>query len=173
VGATLWFVVVGALLLGMGVTTSYIKRLPLTTAMIYAAVGYLMDPAGVSFAPLDPVDHSAVLERITELAVIVSLFTAGLKLRAPLRGSDADRRWATPVLLATVSMLVTVAAVAALGHWALGLPLGAAVLLGAILAPTDPVLASDVQVEHPEDQDRLRFSLTGEAGSTTARRSRS
>jgi NhaP-type Na+/H+ or K+/H+ antiporter len=68
------------------------------------------------------------------------------------------------VLLATVSMVVTVASVTALGVWGFGLPLGGAVLLGAILAPTDPVLASDVQVEHPEDQDRLRFALTGEAG---------
>jgi NhaP-type Na+/H+ or K+/H+ antiporter len=164
VSATLWFVVVGALLLGMGVTTTYIKRLPLTTAMIYAAVGYLMDPAGVSFAALDPVRHPHLLERITEIAVIVSLFTAGLKLRAPFHGHGADRRWVTPVLLATVSMVVTVAAVTGMGVWGLGLPVGAAVLLGAILAPTDPVLASDVQVEHPEDQDRLRFSLTGEAG---------
>ena len=161
---TLWFVVVGALLLGMGVTTSYIKRLPLTTAMIYFVVGYLMDPAGVSFAALDPVAHPELLERITEVAVLVSLFTAGLKLRAPIRAAHADGRWVTPVLLATVSMLITVAVATALGYWGLGLPLGGAVLLGAILAPTDPVLASDVQVEHPEDRDRLRFSLTGEAG---------
>ncbi len=161
---TLWFVVVGALLLGMGATTGFIKRLPLTTAMIYFVVGYAMDPAGISFAALDPVRRPHMLERIAEIAVLVSLFTAGLKLRAPFGGSLADGRWVTPVLLATVSMALTVAAVAALGFWGLGLPLGAAVLLGGVLAPTDPVLASDVQVEHPEDRDRLRFSLTGEAG---------
>lgn len=162
--ATLWFVVVGALLLATGVTTTYIKRLPLTTAIIYFAVGYAMDPAGVSFAALDPVRHPHVLERVTEVAVLVSLFTAGLKLRAPLGGPARDRRWVAPLRLATASMVLTVAAVAALGYWGLGLPLGAAVLLGGVLAPTDPVLASDVQVEHPEDQDRLRFALTGEAG---------
>jgi NhaP-type Na+/H+ or K+/H+ antiporter len=61
-------------------------------------------------------------------------------------------------------MLVTIAATAAFAYWALDLPIGAAVLLGAILAPTDPVLASDVQVSHPTDTDRLRFALTGEAG---------
>jgi NhaP-type Na+/H+ or K+/H+ antiporter len=54
--------------------------------------------------------------------------------------------------------------VAALGVWGLGLPLGAAVLLGAVLAPTDPVLASEVAVENARDRDRLRFALTGEAG---------
>ena len=161
---TMWFVVVGALLLGMGVTTGFIKRLPLTTAMIYFVVGYAMDPAGLSFAALDPVRHPHVLERVTEVAVLISLFTAGLKLRAPFGGGGQDRRWTTPLRLATTSMVLTVAVVAALAYWGLGLPLGAAVLLGGILAPTDPVLASDVQVEHPEDRDRLRFSLTGEAG---------
>jgi NhaP-type Na+/H+ or K+/H+ antiporter len=75
-----------------------------------------------------------------------------------------DRRWRVPVQLATLSMLLTVAAVAALGVYVLKLPLGAAVLLGAILAPTDPVLASDVQVANPGDRDRLRFGLTGEGG---------
>jgi NhaP-type Na+/H+ or K+/H+ antiporter len=61
-------------------------------------------------------------------------------------------------------MGVTVALVAGVGVLALGLPLGAAILLGGILAPTDPVLASDVQVANPDDRDRLRFALTGEAG---------
>jgi NhaP-type Na+/H+ or K+/H+ antiporter len=73
-------------------------------------------------------------------------------------------RWRTPVLLATVSMTITVAMVAALAYFALDLPLGAAVLLGAILAPTDPVLATDVQIRHPGDRDQLRFNLTCEAG---------
>ena len=66
--------------------------------------------------------------------------------------------------LATVSMFVTVALIAAVGMLGLGLRSGAAVLLGAILAPTDPVLASDVQLAHPHDHDRLRFTLTGEGG---------
>jgi NhaP-type Na+/H+ or K+/H+ antiporter len=61
-------------------------------------------------------------------------------------------------------MSITVGLVALVGVYALGLPLGAAVLLGAILAPTDPVLASEVQLESARDSDRLRFSITGEAG---------
>ena len=60
-------------------------------------------------------------------------------------------------------MTLTVALLTGVGVCLLGLPLGAAVLLGAILAPTDPVLASDVQVEHPFDSNPLRFSRTGEA----------
>ena len=61
-------------------------------------------------------------------------------------------------------MLATIGAVTAVAYWLLKLPLGAAVLLGAILAPTDPVLASEVQVDEPSDRDRLRFGLTGEGG---------
>jgi NhaP-type Na+/H+ or K+/H+ antiporter len=68
------------------------------------------------------------------------------------------------MLLATVSMGLTVAMVAAFAYLVLGLPLGAGVLLGAILAPTDPVLATDVQIRHPGDRDQLRFTLTCEAG---------
>src|SRR3990167_7688025 len=73
-------------------------------------------------------------------------------------------RWRTPILLATVSMAVAVALVAAFACYVLGLPLGAGVLLGAIVAPTDPVLATDVQIRHPGDRDQLRFTLTCEAG---------
>ncbi|HEY0094044.1 MAG TPA: cation:proton antiporter, partial [Archangium sp.] len=101
-----------------------------------------------------------LLETLTEVAVIISLFTTGLKLRAPLRAP----RWRIAVRLAGVGMVVTVGLVTAAGVWLLGLPLGAAVLLGAVLAPTDPVLASDVQMEHPFQRDTLRFGLTGEAG---------
>jgi NhaP-type Na+/H+ or K+/H+ antiporter len=104
--------------------------------------------------------NAVLLERLTEVAVLVSLFTCGMKLEFRWR----DGRWRIPVQLATVSMVLTVAAVTALGVYLLNLPLGAAVLLGAILAPTDPVLASDVQVSNPGDRDRLRFGLTGEGG---------
>jgi NhaP-type Na+/H+ or K+/H+ antiporter len=61
-------------------------------------------------------------------------------------------------------MAVSVGMVAAFAYYLLGLPLGAGVLLGAILAPTDPVLATDVQIRHPGDRDQLRFTLTCEAG---------
>jgi NhaP-type Na+/H+ or K+/H+ antiporter len=160
VTGALWFVVVGVLLVGMAAASTVLKRLPLTTAMLYLAAGVALGPLGVGLIRLDPLRHSALLERLAEVAVLVSLFGAGLKLRTAL----SDARWQLPARLATLSMVVTVGLVAAAGVYGLGLPLGAAVLLGAVLAPTDPVLASDVQVAHPTDQDRLRFALTGEAG---------
>jgi NhaP-type Na+/H+ or K+/H+ antiporter len=155
-----WFIVIGTLLVGMALAGSVLKRLPLTTAMLYLAVGMALGPALFGMIQLDPLDDSALLERITEVAVIISLFTAGLKLRTGF----TDVGWHLPLRLAVVSMILTVGMVTLVSMVVLQLPLGAAVLLGAILAPTDPVLASDVQVEKPGDQDRLRFSLTGEAG---------
>lgn len=156
----LWYLVLGALLVSIALISSMVKRLPLTTTMLYLGVGVLMGPLVFKVAQFDPLENAIWLERFSELAVIVSLFTAGLKLRAPLR----EKKWLVPVRLAFVSMTLTVGLVTLVGVWLLGLPLGAAVLLGAILAPTDPVLASDVQLESPADRDRLRFSLTGEAG---------
>jgi sodium/hydrogen antiporter len=152
--------VVGALLITMAVTASVLKRLPLTSSMFYLGAGLALGPAGIAMLRLDVIRDAVFLERVTEIAVIVSLFTAGLKLRLPLR----DRRWRPPLLLATVGMVITVGGIATVGLWGLGLPLGAAVLLGAVLAPTDPVLASDVQVEGAEDGETMRFGLTGEAG---------
>jgi len=107
-----------------------------------------------------PRQHSMMLERMAEVVVLLSLFTAGLKLSPGLR----DRSWALPVRLAVISMVVTVGLIALAAWMLLDLPVGACVLLGAILAPTDPVLASEVQVHKPGDQDRLRFALTGEGG---------
>ena len=98
-----------------------------------------------------------VPDKAAEVAVLISLFAVGLKLGLPL----SNKAWQMPLRLAVISMMLTIAMVAVVGM-ALGLSLGAAILLGAILAPTDPVLASDVQVIEANDRDRLRFSLSGE-----------
>jgi hypothetical protein len=157
---TLWCIVVGVLLIAMTIGGSFVARLPLSAAMLYLAVGYAIGPAGLGLMDLAPLNDAMLLERLTEIALLISLFTVGMKLELPLD----DKRWRIPVQLASVSMLVTVGAITALGVFVMGLPLGAAVLLGAILAPTDPVLASDVQVADPGDRDQLRFGLTGEGG---------
>src|SRR4029077_1668230 len=132
----------------------------LSEAMIYLAAGTALGPLGLRFLFVDPEAHSELLERAAEIAVIISLFTTGLKLRVPLR----DPQWWVPLCLASGSMVLTVGMITLVAIFGLGLPLGAAVLLGAILAPTDPVLASGVQLENIRDRNRLRFSLTGEAG---------
>ena len=157
---TLWFIVAGVLLIGMALAGSALRRAPLTAAMFYLATGAALGPWGAGLLDINAVADASLLERVSEIAVIISLFTAGLKLRLPV----SDRRWRAPVFLAAVAMVLTIAGVAAVGVAFLALPLGAAVLLGAVLAPTDPVLASDVQVSHEHDAEPVRFSLTGEAG---------
>jgi NhaP-type Na+/H+ or K+/H+ antiporter len=119
-----------------------------------------VSPLGLELLRISPLSHSHLLERLAELVVLLSLFTAGLKLSPGL----TDRRWSLPVRLALNSMVVTVGLITLAAWLFLDLPLGACVLLGAILAPTDPVLASEVQLHRPGDQDKLRFALTGEGG---------
>ena len=158
----LWFVIAGLLLTLMALAASLLKRLPLSASLLYLATGLLVGPLGLGMLTLDPLGEGEVevIERLSEIVVVLSLFAAGLKMRV----SFHDSRWRMPLLLAFVSMTLTVALITGVGVFLLGLPLGGAVLLGAVLAPTDPVLASDVQLEDPEDGDRLRFALTGEAG---------
>lgn len=155
-----WFLLVGSLLLARGLTSSLLQRLPVTPAIVYLAVGLLVGPTVLDLFHFNPLKESALLEALTEVVVLISLFSAGIKMPVPV----SLARWRTPILLATVSMAVSVGMVAAFAHYFLGLPLGAGILLGAILAPTDPVLATDVQIRHPGDRDQLRFTLTCEAG---------
>ncbi len=155
-----WFLLVGGLLLARGLTSSLLTRLPVTPAIIYLLVGLLVGPTVLNVFHFNPLKQSALLEVLTEVAVLISLFSAGVKMPVPV----SFARWRTPLLLASVSMAVSVGMVAAFAYYLLGLPLGAGVLLGAILAPTDPVLATDVQIRHPGDRDQLRFTLTCEAG---------
>lgn len=154
---SVWALIIGALLTTAALSGTLLKRLPLSITIFYLAAGYALGPGGVGMILIDPLKHTVLLERLAEAAVLISLFAVGLKLGLPLSNSA----WHLPLRLAVISMVLTILLVAVLGV-VLGLPLGAAILVGAILAPTDPVLASDVQVVEVNDRDRLRFSLSGE-----------
>jgi len=106
--------------------------------MLYLGVGVAIGTPGLRLLAADPLQYSEVLERIAEVAVLISLFASGVKSSGSLR----DTRWALPLQIATLSMIATIAMVALLAHWLLGLAPGAASLLGAILAPTDPPFRS-------------------------------
>ena len=155
-----WALFLGMLLLAMVFVGTLLSRLPLTGAMVYLLLGWLLGPAALGVMEPDPLRHAAGLERLAEVALLISLFAVGLRLGVPLR----DSRWRLPLRLAFMSLAAMVALVAALGVGVLGLSLGTAVLLGAILAPTDPVLAAGVQSQPGADPDRLGFSLAGEGG---------
>ena len=157
---TWWFVGAGFLLIATQLGSVTIARLPLSMAIVYLAVGWAIGPNGFGWLTINPLLQSDSLETLCEVAVLVSLFVTGSSVGSTLR----RRHWSAPIRLATVAMVATIALLSAFGYWVLGFSAGAAVLLAAVLAPTDPVLAGDVQVVHQEDRDRLRFGLTGEGG---------
>jgi sodium/hydrogen antiporter len=153
-----WSLFFGVLLITLVLAGTLLGRLPLSSAMIYLGLGYALGPGGLNLIAPDPVRHAALLELLAELAVLISLFAVGLQLGVPMR----DRRWGLPLRLAFPSMAITVGLITVVGVLGLDLSLGAAVLLGGILAPTDPVLASGVQSEPGTRPDQVRFSLAGE-----------
>jgi len=150
--------VIGLLLLLVTLGSGWIARWPLSYAQIYLVVGIILGPYGFHLIQLRP--GAEFLERLTEFVVIVSVFSCGLKMNRPL----TLRAWNSTARLIGFLMPISIFAIAAVGHWLLGLGWGAAILLGAILAPTDPVLASDVQLTNIKDKDELRFALTSEGG---------
>jgi NhaP-type Na+/H+ or K+/H+ antiporter len=139
-----------------------LKKLPLSLPIVCIAIGAVL----FRFVPLPifpaPMQYPHFVERFTEFVVIIALMGAGLKLDRVFSWS----RWAITWRLLGPTMLLTIAAITGIGVWLLGLPLPLAILLGGALAPTDPVLAADVQVGPPKtgEEDDVRFGLTSEAG---------
>ena len=150
--------VIGTLLLGVTLGSGWIERLPLSFALIYLVVGVLLGSYGMGLVKIRP--DAEFLQRLSEFVVIVSVFGCGLKMNRPLK----LWAWQSTIRLIGLLMPISIFALAAIAHYILGMGWGAAILLGAILAPTDPVLASEVQLGHVEDRDELRFALTSEGG---------
>jgi sodium/hydrogen antiporter len=155
-----WLALAGLLLLVMALAATLLRQLPISASLIYLGCGLAIGPAWLGWLRIDLVAQADWFERLTEVAVIVSLFMGGLKLRLPL----SDAAWRAAFVLAGPVMLACIATVAAFAHYALGLPWHLALLLGAVLAPTDPVLAGSLKVSRAADRDRLRYGLSGEAG---------
>jgi NhaP-type Na+/H+ or K+/H+ antiporter len=155
-----WFVLVGVLLIIIALLGRFLDRLPVSPAMIYLLVGIALGPAALNALELHPLRELALLETLSEVALLIALFTVGIKLRVPI----GDARWSLPLRLATLSMGATVLGITLLAWLFFGFSPGLALVLGAALAPTDPVLASEVQLRSPHDRDALRFGLTGEGG---------
>lgn len=172
-----WIVLGFALLLAVFLPT-LVRRIPLSTPMVLLGVGALVGlapmPRGFSF---DPKIHESFVLHASETTVLVALMGVGLALDRPLHALKltAWRAWAPTWRLLGVAMPLCIGLVALLG-WSLGIAGPTALLLGAALAPTDPVLASDVQVGGPQagedvgeddeidESDEVRFALTSEAG---------
>lgn len=152
--------VLGVLLMMLALTSSYLRWLPVTTSAVCLAFGFAIGPVGLDVLHLDFRESAEWLELLTEAAVLFSLFSTGIKLRLPLN----CKAWHAAYWLSGPVMLATIAGTALAAHYLFGLSWGISILLGAMLSPTDPVLASLVQVNNAQDQDRVRFGLSGEAG---------
>ncbi len=154
--------VVGTVTLGATAVPLLLAGRPLSFPMVYVALGVVVFSLPLDLPSADPIAHGRFVERISELALIVALMGTGLKLDRPFGWAAWRPTWR----LLAVAMPVTIVATALLGWWVVGLAPATAMLLGAAVAPTDPVLAGDVQVGPPGegDEDDVRFALTSEAG---------
>ncbi len=160
---------IGLLFLGVAlavgiVALSHEQDRAFSAAVIYVAMGAAaaVGLALLGLKPFDPVRNHLLLERITELALVVAVFSAGITVEKEV----SRRSWISILVLLAVVMPLTIAAVAAFGMAVMGLSLGAALLLGALVAPTDPVLAGDIGLGPPdsEQQGEPKLSLHTEAG---------
>jgi NhaP-type Na+/H+ or K+/H+ antiporter len=153
---------VGVAILAVAWLPTLLKRYPLSYPILFVGFGALVYALPLALPDPRPLQSPLLTKHLTELCVIVALTGTGLKIDRPF----SWRAWRIPIRLATVAMLVTIGLLALVAWQVGGWAPATAVLLGATLAPTDPVLAGDVQVEGPGQggEDAVRFSLTGEAG---------
>ncbi len=158
------FAASGAATLLAALLPGLLSRLPLSEPMVFLGAGVVTWLLLPDLATPDPLKYGVATEHLTEVCVIIALMGAGLAIDRPV----GWKSWGATWRLLAITLPLTVLVVAAIGWWGLGLAPAAAMLLGAALAPTDPVLASDVQVgepsDEPEKEDEVRFALTSEAG---------
>ncbi|MEV7831465.1 cation:proton antiporter [Streptomyces subrutilus] len=155
----------GAGALCAAVLPAALAKRPLSTPMVFLAAGFLVYLLPFDVLPdLDPVRDRQTVEHLTEVCVVVALMGAGLAINRPV----GLRTWSTTWRLLGLAMPLTILLTAAAAWWLLDWPPAVALLVAAALAPTDPVLAGEVRVGEPtddeDDEDEARFALTSEAG---------
>lgn len=154
--------IIGAGILGMAWMPAFTAKTKISYSIVYVLLGMLL--YGIfDFLPApDPKKNPELTTHLTELVVLVSLMCTGLKIDQKF----SFRTWGIPFRLVTITMFLCIGVVTAIGVYYFNMPLASALLLAAVLSPTDPVLATDVQVGDPneEDRDNAKFSLTAEAG---------
>lgn len=151
---------VGIVLLGVSILPRFLDQKPISLPIFFVGFGVLVFSLPLDLPAVDPIEHGMLAERLAEVAVIIALMGVGLKIERP----PGLASWLTTWRLLAITMPASIAAVALIGWWA-GLLAPAALLLGACIAPTDPVLASEVQVREPQIQDE--DDLTDEEGEPT------
>ncbi len=159
---TIILVILGAASLGMAWMPAITKKFKISYSVLYVTLGFVVYNFIEALQEPNPTKEVNITLRLTELVVIVSLMGTGLKIDEPFSFRD----WSIPLRLVSITMLLSIGITALLGFYWLGFSIPSAILLGAALAPTDPVLASDVQVGPPleKTKSRVRFVLTAEGG---------
>jgi NhaP-type Na+/H+ or K+/H+ antiporter len=164
---SLMFAAAGLAVFAAALLPRLLMRAPISMPMVFLATGIAVFSVADSLPDPDPVAYSDITVHLSEICVIISLMGAGLALDRPV----GRVRWATTWRLLGIAMPLCLIGLTLLGWSVLGLSVAGAVLVAAALAPTDPVLASEVQVGAPSEsqedldgEDEVRFALTSEAG---------
>jgi sodium/hydrogen antiporter len=154
--------IIGLASLGMAWMPRVTQKTKISYAILYVIFGVVLYIFSDHLPLPDPIRKQEYAVHLTELVVIISLMGTGLKIDRPF----SFKNWKLPFRLVSWTMLLSIGLMALLSYWFLGFDLPSALLLGAVLAPTDPVLAADVQVGPPHEnrRDDVRFALTAEAG---------
>ena len=155
-------IIIGASVLGMAWMPIINRITGISYSIFYVFFGMVIFTIFKSLPIPNPIIYPTETLHLTELVVITSIMGTGLKIDQPF----SLRKWRVPFRLVLITMLLCIGIVFFAGQWAFEFDIASALLLGAVLAPTDPVLASDVQVgpPHEKDKENIRFSLTAEAG---------
>ena len=168
----LWLAIAGAAILASALLPGLLSKYPLSLPIVLFLMGYMATALPLGLVAPNPEKHGKIIEHLTEFGVIITLMGAGLKIDRPLSMKGWNSTWR----LLGITMVLTIAAAALIGWWIAAFVPATAVLFGAVIAPTDPVLASEVQVGAPgegmpkeqsttdQEEEEIRFALTSEAG---------
>ncbi|RJQ60763.1 MAG: sodium:proton antiporter [Desulfobacteraceae bacterium] len=169
----MWLAVIGAAILAAAILPKLLEKYPLSLPIVLLLIGYMTAVLPLGLEAPDPKRHGRIIEHVTEFGVIITLMGAGLKIDRPFSMKGWNSTWR----LLGITMVLTIALTAFIGWWVAAFLPSVAVLFGAVIAPTDPVLASEVQVGAPgegmpkqrsdkgeQEEEEIRFALTSEAG---------
>lgn len=111
--------------------------------------------------PFDTSHQFNFSHRLPEAYLALALMSSGLSINKPF----SLRGWKIPLRLSSLTLLLSTAIIAIIGFTFLGMDPALAILVGAALSPTDPLLSNDLQIALADEatSDESLFSISGEA----------
>ena len=144
-------------LLAAVLVSEHFKRTLLSSAVLFLLVGFLVGPHGAGWVSLSVSDD--IVRSLSDWALVTILFSDALHVKWP----DLKGTWRLSGRALLLGLPLTLLGIALAGRLMIGLSWHEALLLGAILSPTDPVFASAI-VGRQEIPARLRSLLNVESG---------